>query len=209
MVKASRQLANRVLARIPPPVLFIGAFSLAFFALVTWDLLWNNGVDGGSTTEAFGLSVLSVVLLLLVVVFGSWQVGRVRRGERAQSAATFGVLVVLMVVFSAGESFVIAEAEHCNCMVRDRHGLAQAIWLAFDTVPILKINETVGWEEPQPLSAVTASTGSLEAPLRRWFPALAVRFAVGFILLTLAKVLFDLVSAAPKTGDLEAGDDNA
>ncbi|MDX2379225.1 MAG: hypothetical protein QNM02_05655 [Acidimicrobiia bacterium] len=168
-----------------------------FFALTGWDLVRDNGVDG-ATVDDLGPGAVSSAMMIAVIGIGAWAVVLVSIGAWAKGTIV-GLVTVLVVVFSAAESFAAAEADHCECVVSDRHGMAEAVWLAFDTVPILKVNETLGWSEPQPLSAVTSSPDDLETPVRRWFPALLVRFAVGFILLALLKGLFDL--ARKPSGD--------
>jgi len=173
-----------------------------FFVLVGWDLLQDNGVDGGAV-EDLSPSLPSMILLLVVIGIGTWAVLLVSKGKWARGTSV-GLVTVLVVVLAAGESFTAAEADRCDCEVGDRRGTAQAIWLAFDTVPILKINQTLGWDEPQPLSAVSSVPGDLDTPVRRWLPALAVRFAVGFILLALARGLFDLIRRRAPVGDQNA-----
>lgn len=172
------------------------ALGVALFVAVylVWTgigLLVDRSVDGAEP-ETPALALFGLAILLLIVGTGAAAVLWMRRGLWAMGT-TVGLVAVVIVVLGAGESFTIAEAEQCGCDVGRRHGTAEATWLAFDTVPILKINDTLGWEEPQPLSAV-APTGSVsDIPVRRWVPALAVRFAVGFILLAIAKGLFDLM----------------
>jgi hypothetical protein len=154
-------------------------------------LVLDRKVDGASP-ESVPLAVLGLLVLVVIVAVSTVAVIWISRGRWARGT-TVGLVAVVLIVLAAGESFAVAEAGGCGCEVGRRHGTAEALWLAFDTIPILKINETLGWDEPQPLSAVASPGDPSDTPVRRWLAALIVRFAVGFVLLAIAKGLFDLV----------------
>jgi hypothetical protein len=162
----------------------VGVAVVVYFALQCWDLGRDYRVDPSAEGEP-GVVVLSWLMLAVVVGAGVWAVWLLGQGKWVE-ATVIGLGAVGVVVLASGEQISLAQARQCDCAVSERDGTAQAIWLAFDTIPILDINETVGWEEPHP------ATASWE-DWRRWFPALAVRYAVGVILLAFAKGVFDVV----------------
>lgn len=169
------------------------AAAYGIVAGLTLALDWHTEVDDFDWQDV----VYPLVPLALFAGVGIWAVVLLGRGEWRQSVL-YGAISVAVVILTAGEIFTTIESAHCECSVPIRRGRAEAVWIAFDTIPILKLNETLAWSEPQPLSSVTdvargpAQQGAPDAPIGRWAPTLLVRFAVGFVLLALTKGLFEV-----------------
>jgi hypothetical protein len=130
-------------------------------------------------------------MLLAFFLVGVWGVRVFKRG-RSLRGATVTLVVAAFVFFAAAESFALVEADYCNCRVDRRHGAAEAVWLAFDAVPLLEINELLGWEEPQQLSD-TGDTSESLAPAGRWFHAMLIQLTVVVVLVALVKEAYTTV----------------
>jgi len=187
------------------------ALTVALLLLSGWQLLRDHTVDGSredfSAGDVEGSTAIFLAMVLLVGVLTVWQF---RQGQGFRSGARWagvGVLVVAVVMSFAAEMFTAVQADRCDCHVSHRTGAAEAVWLGFDTIPLFKINETLGWQEPQPLRAVRAASASdaSDTPAARWVPALAVRFAVGILLLALVKGAWDGLFK-PRRAPVVAGD---
>jgi hypothetical protein len=176
--------------------------TVAVLGLSGWQLLRNHRVDGSEKDFSAGdVELSTAIFLALLLLFGVLVVWQFRRGRGFRSGATWvgvGLLVVAVVVAFAGEMFTAVQADRCDCSVSQRTGVAEAAWLGFDTIPLLKINDTLGWTEPQPIEAVRPEgSDAADTPAARWLPALAIRFAVGILLLALVKGAWDALFRPP------------
>ena len=146
--------------------LFFGFVSAVLLIVVTWLVIAGDHTSAG--LEGGGPSLLdrivAVGLLAVPVFLGLVGVEFVRSGRPLWGATVVMTMVVSVLLFSGAE-FAFAASRHCEVKVGFRTGVAQSSWVAADVVPVLEIDDTLGWQEPLPASIYTGGPCSAQCLL--------------------------------------------
>lgn len=185
----------------------LGSFSTVFLIVMGIFLVSGERSSAGLEGDSPDLPSLLVggVLLAVSIVVGFLGVSIARIGDSTAGTA-IAVPAALVVVVFAGAEFSHSVTAHCGEGVSFRTGVAQSLWVAADVVPLLKVDDTLGWQEPLPATiftdgadgsrcpssnsargpGITTPAGTdVDPPFSWWGSALAVRAIVVFVVLAL------------------------